>query len=343
MDGLRRVLHVGPIESRGGMQATIQHHLASPPPGWKTEGVNTHVDGSVWAKLASWRSARRELKHILATSPPDLVHIHTATRYSWWRKSRAVRMAIKAKVPVVLQVHAGNFHHFLRNKSAAAREFQLLVRHELVSLVVLTPRHKREIGISDAAVIGSPAPSPTTVDVDSRTPGRLVLLARPSVIKGHRIAIEAVSRLNSERDLNLELHLSGVTPDHKWMREVSESDGVHARGWLSGEEKEELLNNSGFLLVPSNYEGMPVAVMEALSCGLPVLASASCDGILGDAGIIVDDLQVQTWMDAIEAAVTDEVGWRHMSSQCHEAIKEQTPEELGRKWASLYDGILEGT
>ena len=89
---LRTVLHIGPVESKGGMQATIHHHLKHPPVGWKTESINTHVDGSVMSKINEWRSAKKELKKRLNENPPDIAHIHTATRFSWWRKLRAIKM-----------------------------------------------------------------------------------------------------------------------------------------------------------------------------------------------------------------------------------------------------------
>ncbi|MBT4059648.1 MAG: glycosyltransferase family 4 protein [Euryarchaeota archaeon] len=339
MAGLKRVLHVGPVESRGGMQATIRHHLKHPPIGWKTESINTHVDGSVFAKISAWRHAKRELHKRLKNDPPDVVHIHTATSYSWWRKLRAVRMCIKAGVPTVLQIHAGNFHFFLLNAASAANEFFRLTSHHLVTPVALTPRHKREIGLDKLAVIGSPAPPVRKIDPATRDRNLMVLLARPSPIKGHRLAIAVAQELRT-RGHEVNLHLSGVSSDHKWVNSLGPEKGIHARGWLSGEQKDELLTTAGLLLIPSNYEGMPVAAMEALSCGLPVVASPSCEGILGGGGIIVDDLEVIDWANAIEALLSNEADWLELSNQGPTAVEQQTPENLGKQWAELYEKSL---
>lgn len=338
---LKRVLHIGPIESRGGMQATIRHHLAHPPPGWKTEAVNTHVDGSPLAKIGAWRSAKRELKARLKTSPPDIVHIHTATRFSWWRKLRATRLCLSHNVPVVLQVHAGNFHFFMLNRPPAAKEFIRLANHPKVTTVALTRRHKREIGIDDMAVIGSPAPPVKQINPSTRDPKLFILLARPSPIKGHRLAISAVQELRAQgRDVHL--HLSGLSPTHPWVSSLSPEQGIHARGWLSGDEKQELIEKAGILLIPSNYEGMPVAAMEALSCGLPVVASKSCEGILREGGMIVESLDVNDWVKSLATLLDDEERWRKMSLAGSDVVKQQTPEVIGKKWAALYDKALGG-
>ncbi len=336
---LRTVLHIGPVESKGGMQATIRHHLKHPPNGWITESINTHVDGSVFAKINAWRGAKKKLKKRLMDNKPDIIHIHTATNFSWWRKLRAVKMCIKFQVPVILQIHAGNFHMFLLNKPPAAREFFHLTQHKLVTPVALTPRHKREIGLSNMEVIGSPAPSITKIDPKTREKNLLILLARPSPIKGHQLAIEAVQKLrNRGQDLNL--HLSGIESSHRWVRNLDETDGIHARGWLSGKEKNELLHKAGVLLIPSVFEGMPVCAMEALSCGLPVIASSACEGILGDGGIIVEKLDSEVWANTISEILNDVDKWHQMALNGPSAIAQQTPEVLGKKWSKLYEKAL---
>ena len=59
--------------------------------------------------------------------------------------------------------------------------------------------------------------------------------------------------------------LSGITSSpYHWLE---------AKGWVSDEEKLELLQTASLLLVPSAFEGEPMVVIEAISCGLPVLCS----------------------------------------------------------------------
>ena len=323
------------------MQATIKHHLKHPPEDWNTESINTHVDGSILAKINAWRIAKKELKSRLRNNPPDVVHIHTATSYSWWRKIRAVKMCISVNVPVVLQIHAGNFNTFLLNSNSVRTEFFKITSHPLVTPVALTPRHKREIGLDNIQVIGSPAPSIREISTLNRNPNLMILLARPSPIKGHQLAIKVTQELRT-RGHDVHLHLSGVSPGHKWVGELGPEQGIHARGWLTGEQKDELLTTAGLLLIPSDYEGMPVAAMEALSCGLPVVASPACQGILGGGGTIIENLDCNEWVDAIEEILKDTVCWEKMASSGPASVARQTPEMLGKQWAELYQNSLQG-
>jgi glycosyltransferase involved in cell wall biosynthesis len=54
---------------------------------------------------------------------------------------------------------------------------------------------------------------------------------------------------------------------------AAQTPGVHLIGPVTGTDKAALLQHARAFLLPSKVEGHPIVLLEALSCGLPVLAS----------------------------------------------------------------------
>jgi glycosyltransferase involved in cell wall biosynthesis len=56
-------------------------------------------------------------------------------------------------------------------------------------------------------------------------------------------------------------------------RQAAHASGVILTGFISGKRLQELYTNAGLFVLPSYYEGLPIALLEALSYELPVLVS----------------------------------------------------------------------
>ena len=86
--------------------------------------------------------------------------------------------------------------------------------------------------------------------------------------------IEAFSRVKSE---GLKLVIAGDSdfPDEysEGLKRQAREEGVVLTGFIKGQKLHSLLTNARCFVLPSSHEGLPIALLEAMSYGLPVVVS----------------------------------------------------------------------
>jgi glycosyltransferase involved in cell wall biosynthesis len=137
----------------------------------------------------------------------------------------------------------------------------------------------RRIGAKRAEVIPPGVPAlgrRSTPDEAARFRSRFGLSDGPVVLivsrddsrKGLDFGLSAFRRLR-DRMAQAQLLVLGPPADHPGSRQ----EGVTFPGWVGPEDVESAYGSAVTLFVPSLYEGLPRAVVEAWAFGLPVVAS----------------------------------------------------------------------
>ncbi len=117
-----------------------------------------------------------------------------------------------------------------------------------------------------------------TARVQRRGSLHLVTVARLNAAKGHAHALAAL-RGAANQGADVQYTIAGEGPHRDWIerriRELELGDRVRLVGTLSEGEVFQLLSEADAFLLPSvgDGEAWPVSVMEAMGCGLPVIAS----------------------------------------------------------------------
>ena len=110
----------------------------------------------------------------------------------------------------------------------------------------------------------------------ARVPGRLITTASADVtMKGLSFLLEAVAKLRTERHIELTI-IGKAKTDSAASRAISElglADAVTFVSGVSDRRIVELYAEAELAVVPSLYEGFSLPAIEAMSCGVPLVAT----------------------------------------------------------------------
>lgn len=76
---------------------------------------------------------------------------------------------------------------------------------------------------------------------------------------------------------DIELTIAGEGPEREFLEKRAKGDErIKFTGYVEGVDKERLLNEAHVFIVPSEFDHMPNSILEAMSYGLPIIATEEC-------------------------------------------------------------------
>ena len=118
------------------------------------------------------------------------------------------------------------------------------------------------------------------------------------------------------------------------MTGVDESavDWIKASGWVTESEKMRLLSTASVLLLPSEFEGQPMVVIERLASGLPVVADSRLHSLPKE--VLFADPDIESWCQILTDALEHTKSIRFDSSEYDLAT-------VRKKWKNLYVSLID--
>ena len=127
--------------------------------------------------------------------------------------------------------------------------------------------------------ISLPSPAPASIEVNrGRGVRRLIWAGRIDERQKRVSDLGRIAETLTQRGIDFEFDILGDGYDSALILDQlspAAAARVHLRSWLPAQTVSRMLGSADVMLLPSNFEGMPLAAMEALAHGCGVVASNS--------------------------------------------------------------------
>jgi glycosyltransferase involved in cell wall biosynthesis len=209
----------------------------------------------------------------------DVVHVQS---YHTLVAPTAMAAAARANIPYILTFHGGGSSSRMRMSMRAGqlRALGPLLRRAR-ALVAIADFEIRDYGTLIGAASSQWVKIPNGADLPpgvSTIPphGRLIMsVGRLEPYKGHRRVIAALPRV-IEREPDARLWIAGSGPDEPVLRRLAAKLGVAERVEIGAADRTTMagrLKGADVMVLLSDFETHPLAVLEAASLGIPAVVA----------------------------------------------------------------------
>jgi glycosyltransferase involved in cell wall biosynthesis len=243
-----------------------------------------------------------------------------------------VRDEIRRDYPALAQDHARRADAIL---TSSVRTQRLIVER---------------LGVSEERVYCCPPGAPVwnTLGRSPHVPsdGYVLLLGTLEARKNVGVILDAFGRLvQAGTAPKLVLAGSATADASQWLARASQpplASRVQYVGYVTDERREELFAGARALVLPSLDEGFGLTALEAMSAGVPLIASnrGSLPEVVGSGGLLLEPHDVESWASAIDRVTHDQAWARELACAGLERSKAFTWERTAARLAQAYQDAV---
>jgi glycosyltransferase involved in cell wall biosynthesis len=269
------------LDAPGGMTAVVRlYRDMGLFEQWQVRYLSSYETPRKLEQLRVMGRAVLAFLSLLLRGRVSLLHVHSASRGSFWRKSLFCALARLFRVPYIFHLHSGEFPVFFRDDCGPlAKHWVRLTLCSAARVVALTSSWRSALEqIAPGAkitVLGNPVALAGPLPPVRGARRHLLFLGRLREKKGVYDLVRAMPAVlavmpQARFTLAGDGDLEGVA---KLACELGVAAALNLPGWVDGPAKDQLLAGADVLLLPSYFEGLPICILEAMALGMPVIST----------------------------------------------------------------------
>lgn len=212
--------------------------------------------------------------------PIHIVHIHTASYTSFWEKCLYILIGRVSGRKVVLHIHGAMFDEFYNNSRSRAKTVIIRFIKACHAVIVLSERwqeffaplvDENSLYVVENGIDLSPFET-------IRKKAEVKSFLHMGEISERKGVYDLVSMAVQLKSLGLSFHIDVVGPGEidrltQRIKECNVEEYITLHGPKQGADKYAFYDKADFFILASYAEGLPLALLEAMAAGLPVITT----------------------------------------------------------------------
>jgi glycosyltransferase involved in cell wall biosynthesis len=342
------------LEVMGGISSVEKLILEQGIPNVNLKHIPTLEEGSVIKKILVFKRAIADLLLTLCTNEIDLIHIHFSSRGSTFRAIILIVTSLLFQKPIILHAHGSGFDIFYSNIPLWLKKTINYFFGKCSYFITLSNSWKKfyvtNVEIEEDRIVV--LPNPVKIPLFKRDYARksnnikFLFLGRIGQRKGAFELIEAFSHLPLQQRTQASLVMAGdgeIEKAKKLVRDLELSDRINILDWVNSQERDALLSRSDIFVLPSHNEGLPMAIIEAMSFGLSIITTP-VGGIPeliynGDNGLLTEPGNIKELSDAMLHLIDNEGTRNSLGTKAKKRVASLDIKKYCSSLMSIYQSV----
>lgn len=326
---------------KGGMNSVIDQLMDHDwGDNYQLSYLATHISGNPIKKILFFIKAYIKLNKLIRKNTFDTIHIHMSYKGSFYRKYYVTKLCKKHNKEVIIHLHGSEFKDFykLGNNKRKSQIKELFTIADVS--VVLGEDWKQFISNiapeANVVVINNAVSLPKLENKECKDIRTFLFLGALIKRKGVEDLLKAVNYIQSRGISNFKLLIAGSGEEEDKLKEYVNLKNINKYveflGWIDKKQKPMLLRQADILVLPSYNEGLPIAILEAMSYSLPIISTKV--GSIAEAvienqnGFLINPGDVNLLAEDMIKLITDEECWKNQSDTSRKICEERFSEEV---------------
>lgn len=276
----------------------------------------------------------------------EIVHIHSASGSSFWRKSYIIKIAKVMGKKVIFHCHGGGFKDF-RLKSPIKVDTILNKVDSVVCLSNEWEEYFKGIGCKNVVIIKNVIGEPKIEAIEKDGLIHFLFLGLICDNKGIFDVLRTLAEHKEELLGKMFLHVGGNGQTNRLISTIKKlniEELVQFEGWVDKEKKQELFNIADVYMLPSYIEGVPISILEAESYHKPIITTnvGGIPSIVKDnkTGLFITPGNSEEIYRAMKLLIENKELRHQFGEAGYKVSTEYLPKTISKELRNLYHNIL---